>query len=283
MKLPNLLARYGLEDGNEKSVGLGMNLVAALKQSADAPEVARAGLKLLPATAIASDEIHCSSRQVSKDNISLASTALGPQIRSFSAPSGDEMCPGSVSSDGKRVLQASADGPGHNSTFSVEHRGDARVSELRKLLACSMRLAVVKVQVMAEADGVAWALGDNDRADLADILFIRKSSAACKAVPPVLSLEQTLALQKDFLDGLTESGIQPISTLLQKEILESVLFKHGLKPSPIVSAAVLRAVDTHATNSESRRLGEEVNEVLGLQPQVYQLQAIQSRVSMAGG
>jgi len=257
-ELHDVVEKLRCLDGNEKSAGY-----------AHDPEVA-----------IASDETDCFSRQVSKDSISGASTAWGPQISSFSESSVDQICLGGLSSDRQMVLLASADRLGRNSTFSVELRGDAKVSELRKLLACSMQLAPAKVQVMAEADGVAWALGDNDRADLAGILFIRKSSAACKAAPPVLSLEQTLALQKDFLDGLTESGIQPISTLLEKEIWESVGSKHGLKSNPISNAEVLRAVDIHATNSESRRLGEAVNEVLGLQPQVYRLQAMHLSVSM---
>jgi len=279
VKLRILEAKYDLEDQSEGSSSLGMSLLAALRPYAGDPDVqanaSRAGLKLLPDDCLISPLF---VKQVSLESVSELSTAWGSRKTTGASSQSDrsEREDVDLTPAARRkllVVPGMSCAPGRW-TFSVEHRGGATVAELRKQFAASLQLPLGKVQVTAEADGEVVALGDGEGAERATGLFVRsvaKASGAA-ATDTLFTLEQALAIQQDFLDSMA-SGSQPVSTGRLKEIQTSILLRRGLKAGPAGMADMLRAFDHYVSDAEIRSRGEQINQALGMRPQVYRLQA----------
>jgi len=279
LKLRVLEAKYGLEDQSEAPWGLGVELLAALRPYAQDPAVAahalQAGLQLMPCQ----DGLPAPafSKQVSEDSMSELSTAwqsrrtTGDASASLhSEPSGHEDL--DLKPAGSRLLVAPRLRTLHGRTFSVEHCSDTTVAELRKLLARSMQLPLGKMQVMSEVDGEAVVLGDHEGTEFATTLFVCSTTNSQES-GAAFSLEQALAMQQDFRDNLAASS-GPISRESMKELQANIALKHGLKPSPSGISNMLRTFDHYAWNADIRCHGEQINQRLGMQPQVYDLQVM---------
>jgi len=281
MKLRILEAKYDLEDHSETPTGLGVNLLAALRQYGQDPEVlgkaARAGLKLLPITSPLAPAM---SMQRSQDNISEMSTAWGTRMTTEATLQSER--PGSEDLDwnpevGRKliVVPALSCTPGQR-TFFVEHRRDASVKELRKQLAASMQMPLGKMRVLAEVDGEAVTMADHESAEHASVLFVRTTAAHFQSAGVVnmgkfCTLEQCLQMHMDVLHSLSGAR-QPVSAECLKQIQTSVLSRYGFNSSASGMAALLHALDQYVGNAEVRRCVDQINQTMGFQPQVYNLQ-----------
>jgi len=276
LKLRMLEAKYGLEDQGEAPWGLGVKLLAALRPYAQDPAVAahalQAGLQLMPCQDCLPAPTF--SKQVSQDSVSELSTAwqsrrttgdASASLHSEPCGHGDlDLKPG-----GSRLLVAPRLSTSHRQTFCVEHCSGTTVAELRKLLARSMKLPLAKMRVISEIDGEAVVLGDHEGTQFATTLFVCSTTNSQES-GAAFSLDQALAMQQDLLENLAaRSG--PVSREFLKELQASIFLKHGLKPSPPGVAHYLRTFDHYALNADIRDYGEQINQRLGMQPQVYEL------------
>mmetsp|Transcript_21981 Transcript_21981/g.46749 ORF Transcript_21981/g.46749 Transcript_21981/m.46749 type:complete len:308 (-) Transcript_21981:13-936(-) len=285
VKLRVLEAKYGLEDQSEAPWGLGVNLLAALQPYGQDPEVVgnalRAGLKLPPGDCLPAPAF---LKQVSQESISELSTTWGSRKTSGgslqSERSGTEDLDLTPALGRKLLVVPVVSSMPGRWTFSVEHRSVATVAELRRQLAVNMQMPLGKMLIMAEADGEAVALGDDEGAERATTLFARSVAASLQTTGQAnagtsCTLEQALAMQQDFLDSLA-SGNQPVSTERLKEVQTSILLRYGMKSGPGGLAAMLCTFDQYASDAAIRSRGEQINQMLGMRPQVYNLQVTES-------
>jgi len=278
-KLRMLEAKYGLEDQSEAPLGLGVKLLAALRPYAQDPTVAahalQAELQLMPCQDCL--PAPTSSKQVSQDSVSELSTAW--QSRRTTGDASDslhsEPCEHGdldLTPAGSRLLVTPRLGTSHRRTFGVKHCSSTTVAELRKLLADSMQLPQEKIRVISEIGREAVFLDDDEGIEFATTLFVCSTTNSQES-GAAFSLEQALAMQQDFRDNLAASS-GPISRESMKELQANIALKHGLKPSPSGISNMLRTFDHYAWNADIRCHGEQINQRLGMQPQVYDLQVM---------
>jgi len=267
-KIRILEAKYELEQQTDTPAGLGVNLLAALKPYEQDPEVrgkaSQAGLKLLAVDYPVAQDI---SIQDLQDNISELSAAWG--LKSETLDSTQEV--------GRklRVVPALSCTPGQR-TFSIKHRCDASVKDLRMQLAVSMQVPIGKIRVLAEADGETVAMGDHERAEHATIVFVRSTAEPFQSAGTVnrgklCTLEQCLQMHQDVLDNLASVG-QPVSTKHLKQVQMNIFNKYGFTSSVSGGIAMLNALDKYVCNAELRCRVDEINQMMGFRPQVYNLQ-----------
>jgi len=280
-KIRFLEAKYELGHQTDTPEGLGVNLMAALRPYGQDPEVrgraSQAGLKLPPVDNFFAPAI---SMKDSQDNVSELLFARGPrQIAEATLQSkrlGSEAL-GSTPEVARKLLVVPALSctPGQR-TFSIKHRRNASVKELRMQLAASMQMPLGKMRVLSEANGKTVAMGDHESAENATILFVRSTAAPFHSAGTVKmgrlsTLAQCLQMHQDVLDNLARAS-RPVSAQRLKQVQTSVFFRYGFTSSTSGEVAMLHALDQYVCSAEIRCRVDLINQMMGFRPQVYNLQ-----------
>merc|ERR1712039_805977 len=89
-----------------------------------------------------------------------------------------------------------------------------------------------------------------------------------------LPRDQAIGLQHEILAALcvAEEGNRPTSREALKEAQAQILPKYGFAFSPSGFVAMLKAFDGYIADMEIACAGDAINEKLGQQPQIYNLE-----------
>lgn len=292
VKLRALEAKYNLEDiaidGHVD--GLGVRLLAALRPYAQDPEVSanalRSGLSLSFAP-LSSQRMFVKQTSDEPD-----AGSLKPAEWVSSASSVDSAGIWSRSTTAEVVTTAPATRRLHvmpkfckteRWTFIVDHQCNQKILDLRKALSHRMKLPLGKLRLATQPkDSVPTILSDADLAQHATLLLVSNVSLSLDTTSSIaaveerrLSRDQAIGLQLEILAALRvaeEEDNHPISRGGLKEAQASILPKYGFAFNPSGLAAMLKAFDHYIADMEIACAGDSINEKLGLQPQVYNLE-----------
>merc|ERR1711933_390596 len=119
-------------------------------------------------------------------------------------------------------------------------------------------------------------MSDHESAERATILFARSTAEPFQStgivnIGKLRTLEQCLQMHQDVLDSLAGAG-RPVSTKHLQQIQTSMFNRYGFTSCVSGAIAMLNALDQYVCNAELRRRVDEINQMMGFRPQVYNLQ-----------
>lgn len=188
--------------------------------------------------------------------------------------------------------------PGSHSTrrqekfsFLVEHQVGCTARELRRKLCARLKLPLGKLWLLTSPEHLA-ASDSRSESDARDCFILSDEEPASRCVrlcianvatvnapggmrtaAAALSHGRMLELQTELLTGFrAASGGAACGSRTVASVQAQVLPRYGFSPDAAGAAAMLKAFDELLTDAQVLRVGEEISELLGTQPQSFAIE-----------